>query len=645
MLKPVGIESTNQFVILLAVILLVAVTPLGSEATQPLVFFGYRTLLFIIVILSLREIHEKHEWTVSPIFAALAGIALTVMWLSIVLNPGSYFEGMYRWYQHLLFGVAFIALGVLNWNQGMRWKQFILGSVILIDVVYLAIDIVSGLRPVIGPFANPNYFASFLLVGFAASMALVFFQKVRLLQFAGTAIAVLLFYGMTQAFSRGATIAAIAIAAVAAMRIGRKYTIVAVGLCLAVTVAASPYLLQKFLDAGDRDPYNYMRPQIWMGAVKLIEEHPILGVGLNQFDDASKKFAPPVEGQIGRFMKRPGIAHSEYLQYAAEIGLPGMLLLFATAGYLVFLGIRRAQTCPAELRVFQEASILTAVGLGTHALVDNNWNVPVMAAGLVVFSLGDVLPRRIPGTDSELPAVWKFGVCPRNSSMRAAAIMAVLAIYAHSTVIPAAGLYFNEAGHQAYLAKDLASAESLHRLGAGILPGCSICQDNVGIIYLDQYSANRERHLIDRAETFFSRAMKAHSTAQEPQRHQEAGLIQRLTGNIESDREIHLKIIDLDREILKSDPFNPFIRKNMAEALYNAGFREEGERELQTAIEVEPNYVPAYLRIADWLEGAGNTAESQAYRDKAATVVAKYESMTLVEPYEALLLGRSQPGS
>jgi O-antigen ligase len=557
------------------------------------------------------------------------------MWLSIVVNPGSYFGGMYRWYQLALFGAAFLALAAFNRNQTIAWKYLILWAVMAVDVIYLLVDLTIGRRPVTGPFVNPNYFASFLLVGFAASLGLVFFQRTRSIRIAGAVIAAFLYYGMTQASSRGATVAAIAVAGVATMRLGKKYAVPAIGVCLLATAAASPLLVQKFLDTGAGDPYNYMRPQIWLSTLKLVAQNPFLGVGLDQFNDASKQFAPAIEGQIGRYLKRPGIAHSEYLQYAAEIGLPGALLLFALAGYMVFLAAKRAHTCASECRIFQETSILTAAGIGVHALVDNNWSVPVMAAGLVVFSAGDIVPRRPWGFRMEMP-LWKRPAL-------AALAMFTLLLFAHSTLIPSIGLYFNEAGHRAYLANNLASAESLHRISAAITPACATCLDNAGLVYLDQYPGKRDEKLLDFADALFSQAIKTHPTSQEPRRHMEAVLIHRLTGDVQKDRDIHLRIIETDRGILRIDPFNPFVRKNLAEALYNSGFREEAERELHLAIEFEPNFVPGYLRIAEWHEQAEETADAESYRQKAASVIARYRDLDVNELYDAQLLGRPQP--
>ncbi|PYS39048.1 MAG: hypothetical protein DMG14_15465 [Acidobacteria bacterium] len=91
---------------------------------------------------------------------------------------------------------------------------------------------------------------------------------------------------------------------------------------------------------------------------------------------------------------------------------------------------------------------------------------------------------------------------------------------------------------------------------------------------------------------------------------------------------------------MRVDPFNPFVRKNLAEALYITGQRNEAEYELARALEFEPNYVPGYLTIARWKNEQDNSEQGQQYLQKAIAVVTKYKDFKTNEPYEALLLGR-----
>jgi predicted Zn-dependent protease len=119
-------------------------------------------------------------------------------------------------------------------------------------------------------------------------------------------------------------------------------------------------------------------------------------------------------------------------------------------------------------------------------------------------------------------------------------------------------------------------------------------------------------------------------------------LLQRLTGDPKRDRPIHLRMIEVDRDILRIDPVNPFVRKNLAEALYNIGDRQGAADELNTALQFEPNYVPAYIRLSEWFQESGDGTRGAAYRQRGIAVAMKYRNEKTSEVYESLLLGRPQ---
>jgi O-antigen ligase len=614
---------------------LVAISGLGREATHPAALFLHRTLLFAIIVWCARDLYLRRSFSVSPSFLCLGGLCCLLM-LSFLRNA-SFDEGFYFWYQFVLFALMFVVLAAQARNRSGSWKQRLLWIVASIQAVYLVAALVLEGRPIKGGFVNPNYFASFLLVGFSIGLAMTAFETHALKRALGFAASLFFFYGITQASSRGATLAALAVAVVAVVRfatrfsISRSWAAVILGALVVGGALVSPSLVRKFADRGQSDPYNYMRPQIWLGDLRLIADHPFFGVGLGQFLYVSRRYTAPLEGGLARYVTRPGIAHSEYLQYAAETGIPATLLIIGLSGYLIGLAIRRSRTVPPECRSTQEAAILVATGLSIHALVDNNWTVPVMAAGLSVFAMADVLPDR----------EWKIDRAWTPFAKAVAAIVLVV-VYAHSTLAPAAGLWFGVSGADAFVARDLKKAETDYRTATAILPSHPILLDNTGSLYMALYAQSPKTEWLDLAEEFFSRSIKANPDNEEPQRHLESVLIQRLNGT-EADSAIHPRIAAIDREMLRVDPFNPFTRRNLAEALYRSGRSQEAEQELRHALEVEPNYVPGYLTLARWESERGNRQHAEQYEKQAMDILAKYKDVKNVEPYEALLLGRD-PG-
>jgi O-antigen ligase len=638
MLERLGIRDRRELLVWLCLVLLIAVTPSGKESTQPLVLALYRTLLLALIATYFVWKDRSQLQRLSPLFIGAVVLLFGVMALSVMLWDGSSFEGWYVFYENILFITAFIAVAHSNTVRSNAWKHGILAAVVLIDVSYIAGTLIIDKRPLLGPFVNPNYLGSFVLPGVAICAAVVFVSSSIPLRLVGAVTGLFLYYGIGQTASRGATLAGLTLVGLGAFRAARRRGIslvwmaLAAALLITITVSFNPALVGKFLDRNERDPYNYQRGQIWLGTLRMIGDHPLIGSGLGHFAYVAKLYTPAVESTIGRYRRYANIAHSEYLQYAAEIGIPGALLLFALGGGLFLQLWRRAENASSH-PVVQESALLTATGLCFHALVDNNWTVPVMAGGLAVISQADLLP--FGGTSIAWPRL--------SSTWRHAFVLLFLGVWADSALVPAVGFHFNELGHDAHAADNFKEAERNHRYALAVLPTHPVLLDNLGIVYLDQFMKTHETDYLDRAEILFKQSMAANPHFDVPAGHLESALVQRLTENPQKDRAIHKKIVAADLHALAANPFNPFIRKNLAEAYYNLGDRNQACEELLKAIELEPNYVPAYLRLAAWYDEAGMQTESAKYRSKAIQVANFYKDQKLLDPFDNLLLGRPQP--
>ncbi len=632
MLKRLGIESWLQLGITVCVVSLIIVSTLDENGAA--LFFTYRTLLVVIMILCAIG-SPRSGPGISRAFLGLLALLMTLVLISVFRIPGSHFEAFSIFYRHAFFIGALLSLAHYNRYQSARWKGTLLAVLVAVNLAHLLPDLIRGHRPVAGFAAyNPDYFGTFLLIGFAASLAVAVFGAMFEWRVAAAISAALLVFGIIQTSSRGAVLAAVCIVIIAAVRSGGRiprqvWLLVGLGMVL-LAVISSPYLTRKFVDRGEDDPYNYARIQIWMASLRVIAEHPVFGAGPGQFFHVSKRFNFPVEGQVARYVRHVGIAHSEYLEHIAELGVPAAFLLFSLFGYLIFLAWRRAGAARPEYRCFQEAAVLTAAGVGAHSLVDNCWTVPVMAAAVVTISLADLLPM-------EKKAVVLWG----KTKLAMAGVL-VGVVYLHSVAIPAVAIYYNDLGHRAYQRSDFANAEPYYLSAIAVVTDHSAFLDNLGVLYLDRFNQTKDPGTLDLARKYLDKAIAGNPRALEPHMHMEEALLQSLTGKPEKDLATHKGIIENNTQLLGIDPYFPFPRKNLAAAYYNLGQRERAFEEMRKALEYEPNYVPAYLQIASWYGDRGDKADEQRYTAAAMSIISKYRDVKPGLAYESILLGRPE---
>ena len=631
--KPTAAGATQQSSRLrllagFAVVLMVFITPFGSESTAGWAIFVHRALLLSIAGICLASLRDRETLDFGIGFYALAGASLFVMLLTVWGSERNLFDGFHLWYHHVLFALFFVSIARFNCTQSLRWRAKILASVTLVIVGHLAWSLFTEIPPLSGPFVNPNYFGSYLLVGFSISLATAARHEAIRWRVLGAFSAVFLLYGITQTLSRGALVAAVGVTVLALYDINRKLQVAAAIGLIVLLAGFSPQLVNKFTDIGTFDPYNYMRPQVWRSTLNMIGEHPLSGLGMSAYEDSASRFPAAVEGTVGRYARRHKMAHSEYLQYTAEIGIPGALLFLSLLAYL-FLAMASARARPpANVAFLREAGFLAAAGIGAHALVDNNFSVPVVAAVLTVVALAPLpLPR------------YSSIRLPRSVEGKTALALVCVALFTHSSVVPALATYFNEAGQREFQNQQFDAAERAHRRAVALAPDHPMLLTNLGTMYLDRFSRTRDLHWLNTADAFFLRAVTLNPNFIVGWRQRHAVLTRKLNTNGFDSSELQLQLIENAREVLKVDPVSVFVRRNLAEALNSLGRRDEAIRELTRAIELEPNFVPAFRGLAQLYEEAGDSARSESAGREAERILTEFQNTEEMNGYERDLLG------
>lgn len=118
---------------------------------------------------------------------------------------------------------------------------------------------------------------------------------------------------------------------------------------------------QAVLAERDEESVN-IRFDIWASALKIIQDHPLTGVGMNMFREKPVRNQYPVPS-----FNQPVLphAHNEFLQIATDLGLPGLALFLGWYG-VSFYGLTRTyRRGGSKLKV---VVVAIAGGLSAHIL-------------------------------------------------------------------------------------------------------------------------------------------------------------------------------------------------------------------------------------------------------------------------------------
>jgi O-antigen ligase len=122
------------------------------------------------------------------------------------------------------------------------------------------------------------------------------------------------------------------------------------------------------------------RPQYWANTLRMVGDYPLFGTGLGTFAAAYGAYEDANLSEM-----RLVHAHNDYLEYLAELGVAGAVLLVgivltvAVSAYLAWRGRRNAQA-----RALALGGMVSLAGMGLHAVTDFNLHIP---ANMVLFTV------------------------------------------------------------------------------------------------------------------------------------------------------------------------------------------------------------------------------------------------------------------
>lgn len=321
--------------------------------------------------LAVLAVLSRHRRLLAALGLLLAWLTLSAAWAR---RPGEVGVELWQWYvaaavltvvattvvtaRHVrLVAGAFVAGAVLSTAVGLLGSATGAGASIG--------ELIDSEGRLLGGSGDPNYLAAGIVPAIALTVGLIACRRHPLGRWALTVALAVLAVGLAASQSRGGLVALLAmgLAAVALAR-GRRVHVLAVAVLalgvvamwFAVAPAAWERVTGQSSDSG--------RSELWAIGWRVFLDHPVQGVGLNNFAVESARYVREAGDldSVEFFSDRPQLVHNVYLGLLADTGAVGLLL------YLLVVGASlRAQMAAA--RAFEALGDRGMAGLARATLV------------------------------------------------------------------------------------------------------------------------------------------------------------------------------------------------------------------------------------------------------------------------------------
>ncbi len=532
-------------------------------------------------------------------------VAVFVAWATLSVLRSAYQAPGINWLVTILsYAVLlFLVLHLVESSNQVRWLvAVVLGMGIFEASVGMYQFLWVGDARAKGTFFNPNFFAAYEMAVFSLAFGLLCFssptllpQKLFLWLTAGaTAFAFVL------AQSRGAALAlVVAVTFIGFYRFRRAFLAILLLVLLAGAAIPNP-LQQRVLSVGSQDPYAFTRWEIWHSSLQRLADHP-LGVGLGQYKYTSFQYRFPIEGEIVRYGKRAESAHSGYVQMAVELGAPGLAVFLIGAG---LMGREIFETQRLDLEPWERGVVIGLsggmVGLLAHAAVDSVFHEPALVVLLALFA-GVILAvqrlTRLKTPDSVPPWMIPFPASPAR-----VALVGVLAIVSALLIVrPAAAWYAFAQGEAETQAGHVEKGLDWYRWATQIDPGVSGYHDAVARSEVARYQQTGDaRHLRDAVDEFsLALALNPLDARLAHRMGNSYALLADIVDSGASREECLRQAAIAYEEAIRLDPYSPFGYFELGRIRGVQGQRDQAQALFRTAIEREPNFLPARVRLVE----------------------------------------------
>ncbi len=559
------LRALNEDIELISILIFLIFFPEKSS------FYYFMIFAILIVLFLIRKIIISKNIGVSNFTRALLLVNIMIL-ISTIFSV--YFLKSILFFFDVFLISAYFILHLIEEREEERNIKIIGSLISVYSGIFILIYLFSGTKDLF--FSNP--IMSGIISGAGALIFLYYFLRDNISFYILLIILNLLSLYISE--SKAAFLGA-AIFSLVMVLFKKKRAVPVVLILIIITFITPNPVRNMFYHSIYEDPYSADRLKIWNTGLKMFRDHPVGGVGPDNFGELSKKYNfKQVKGPANYF-KLPRTPHSDYIKLVSELGFFGIFILVFS---LLFI-FRKILRGP----LFNISKILILYLL-FQALF---FNIIFQTFFFFIFIF-------------LLKTLFKGEIDFQSNSaiIRFMSILILIIVIFIGYIFP----YYSEilvrrSAKQSDLAKiftQLNKAEALNKMNispyyyrAVLLLGEFKKNSDPEVIY----SAMENTRSIFRINPYYNKAYFLESDI------------------FRSILEKGLQYPGLEEEILsplnkleKIDPYNPFIRIEKAHFFLRFGKPKQAKAEALRALELEPKFISAIYFLHKNFNYFGNTA-------------------------------------
>jgi len=606
------------FLALIPLVVLIPVTPVPCWLTEDLILRWTSSLTFLFCAFFLwKKTSAESIWDLGP--ADVIFILLSLWALFSASNSQQSFDSFYALKNLWVIILFWFSLRII-WKFGpplyplfskIYWGTSAIAALwVFISTVarwpWLFPRLFENVIPREGFFTNSNIAAGFL--GMALITALLRMLRKESVSWVAFLI-VLAAWGLTQ--SRGAFLAMIVVVVVYAVLNMKEIEKTLnrwkpdqwkkfMAVVFLVIVASVP-MVNRLFHALDMDPRAYFRVEVWSSAVHMAMAQPLWGFGPGTFGDVYPTYR---SGFLWNTVT--DFAHNEYLQVAAECGLPALLLTLLLLWSLLtrfhksFAGISAFKTIGAQAQAAEFAFYMILFE-AVHNAVDftlHDWSHRLVLLGFITYAL----TKNQEGEDFKVALKLSFRAQMAAGALMLAVVLWVMGIGSFKDYL---SQMYNLKSDYYLQTGDLDQAQMYAQKSIGCRPNNMYPWNTLGALEDARASLTKDpeqrEKLFAQAKQDFDQAVSLSPYSLGIQENEVVDLVKR--GRLDD-------AVDLEKHLIDKAPEDPSHYLGLSMILMKLHRPQEALTPIQQALDIDDYFVPACLLKAEILEALGKKEEA-----------------------------------